>query len=139
VFGLPEDALSETGDLAVATGNTLMAGPDSVVRPAPPPLPPAPPAVDLEGPYLESLRKEVARHYPSRARKFRQEGTVKLRLVLARSGRILELALLQGSGHEALDRGVIEGLERLGSFAPFPHGIPRDRWELEMPVNFRLR
>lgn len=142
VFGLPEDALSTSGDLAVATGNTLLATPDSVVRPDPGPLPPAPPAPpkpDLDGPYLEALRQEIARHYPARARKFRLEGAVRLRLVIDKTGRILEMSLVQGSGHRVLDQGVLDGLHRLGAFAPFPPGMERERWELEVPVNFRLR
>jgi protein TonB len=140
VFGLPEEATSESGDMAVATGNTLLAAPDSVVRPDPGTLAPANPAPpDLEGPYLEGLRREISRQYPSRARKLHIEGTLRLRLVLEKSGRILEAKLLQGSGQDVLDQGVLDKLDRLGYFAPFPAGLGRDRWELEIPVTFRLR
>lgn len=141
VFGLPEDAMSAQGDLEVATGNTLLVPADSIVQTAVAPLSAdtdiAP--VDYERPYLENVRKEVARHYPTRAKKFRLEGTVRLYLVLGKSGRVVSADLLSGSGHKALDQGVLLWLRQTGSFAPFPAGLQRDVWELEIPVTFRLR
>lgn len=138
VFGLPEEATSETGDMETATGNTLLTTPDSLVKPNPGHLP-AVQAVDYETPYLETLRKVIASHYPLRARKFRLEGTVHLHLLLEKTGRIAEASLLTGSGHEALDQGVLDWLQQQGSFDPFPVGLNRETWELEIPVVFKLR
>jgi periplasmic protein TonB len=138
VFGLLEEATSETGDMETATGNTLMTTPDSIVKPNSGPLP-AVQAVDYETPYLENLRKAIASHYPLRARKFRLEGTVRLHLLLEKTGRIAEASLLIGSGHEALDQGVLNWLQQQGAFDPFPTGLNRETWELEIPVVFKLR
>jgi periplasmic protein TonB len=45
---LQEEALAGKGDMAVATGNTLMKAPDSVVEKPSAPLPPAPVQLDRE-------------------------------------------------------------------------------------------
>lgn len=59
-FGIPADGLSTNGDMAVATGNTLMKKADTVVKAAPPPLPPAP----MQASYDAQVVKEVQPVYP---------------------------------------------------------------------------
>jgi periplasmic protein TonB len=138
VFGLDEKDASESGDMEAPIGNTLMVSQDSIVQPKSEPPPPVQDTVDYETPYLESLRKEIGSHYPSRAKKFRIEGSLKLYLLLEKTGRIAKAAIISGSGHDVLDNGVLNWLEQIRFFNPFPAGLKKDSWELEIPVSFRL-
>jgi periplasmic protein TonB len=138
VFGLDEEDASESGDMEAPIGNTLMVSQDSVNQPKSEPLPVVHDTIDYETPYLESLRKEIGSHYPSRAKKFHIEGSLKLYLLLEKTGHIAKAAVISGSGHDVLDNGVLSWLEQIEFFDPFPSGLKREAWELEIPVSFRL-
>lgn len=111
-FGMEEDALSETGDLAAATGNTLMKEADTVVAPPPPPLPPAPiflnqPPRILSGPAPE---------YPARALDRGLEGTVIALIAIDTTGRVSDVEIERSDGWEFTE-SVRKAVRRM-SFAP---------------------
>jgi len=91
--------------------------------------------------YLAALQAWLNRHkeYPRRARLRRQEGTALLYFAIDRQGRVLDYALRRGSGHKALDRAVIEMIERAAPLPEMPAGMARARLEVTVPVRFALR
>jgi protein TonB len=91
--------------------------------------------------YLGVLRAWLERHkeYPRPARTRREEGTVLLRFVMERSGRVLSYRIERSSGHPALDRAVEEMLARAQPLPAMPPEIRQARLELVVPVQFALR
>lgn len=95
--------------------------------------------------YLEQLRATIAHlardHYPYRARRLGQQGTVTLRFILDAKGQIHNLSLLSSSGYHLLDnaaREIIEEQMRL-QFQPFPPGLNLPRLEVTIPIRYQLR
>jgi len=91
--------------------------------------------------YLAALQAWLNRHkeYPRRARLRRQEGTALLYFAIDRQGRVLDYGLRRGSGHKALDRAVIDMIERAAPLPEMPAGMARARLEVTVPVRFALR
>ena len=65
---------------------------------------------------LDWLRRHL--EYPRAARLRRQQGEVRLRLVLDRSGRLLEAALASSSGHDLLDEAALRMAQRAAPYPP---------------------
>lgn len=90
--------------------------------------------------YAPILLDWLARHrdYPRTARLRRQEGAPHIALTLDRSGRLLELRLVQPSGHSALDDAALGMAQRAAPFPPpqLPQGS--DRVTFIVPIRFNL-
>lgn len=82
----------------------------------------------------EQAQRKLNRHvfYPPEAVERGLEGEVKLRLLLDASGRVVEAAVLAGSGHALLDRAALDAARQIGRVDA---GGAR---ELLLPVVFRL-
>ena len=91
--------------------------------------------------YLGRLQTWLRQHkeYPRRARFRRQEGTSILHFVIDRDGRLHDYGIEQSSGHELLDRAVIDMIERARPFPPIPNHLGQSRLALTVPVQFVLR
>jgi TonB family protein len=96
VFGLQADETSDAGDMAAATGNTLAAKPDSVVRAAPPPLYAEPVELDRAPGFL----KQVVAEYPEWARDQGVEAVVRVWVTIDAEGRVTETRLQRGAGKD---------------------------------------
>ena len=94
VFGLPEEATVKTGDLAVATGNTLMKPADPVVQKAPPPLPSLP--IDLD--HQPMVLNTVVPEYPEWAEDQGVTAHVVLLVTIDATGRVSDLAVQRSGG-----------------------------------------
>ena len=103
--------------------------------------PPAPTAVQAARPApaasaraRERAQRQLNRHvfYPQEAIDRGLEGEVKLRLLLDERGRVIEAAVLAGSGHALLDRAALDAARQIGRVDA---GGAR---ELLLPVVFRL-
>ncbi|MBI4209333.1 MAG: energy transducer TonB [Deltaproteobacteria bacterium] len=83
------------------------------------------PGDPLGDPYLTEVydRINAAFVYPRLSWRRGEEGTVRLELTLGEEGRLLELKLLQSSGHESLDQAALQATEKA---APFP--VPPTRY-----------
>lgn len=118
-----------------------------VVKTPPPvarPIAPAMPAVNvakLEDSYKARLRSaiEANKHYPSRARRMRQQGTVTLSLTLKRNGSLSAVAVVDSSGSQILDNAAIASVRSIDGQIPFPSDIKRDSWTFTVPLKFSLR
>ena len=102
------------------------------------------PGGGLPGPtpdYLGLLRAWLEKHkeYPRPSRTRREEGTVLLRFVMERSGRIVSHRIERSSGYPELDRAVEEMLARAEPLPAMPAEMTQARLELVVPVQFALR
>ena len=102
VFGMPDDATNKGGDLAVATGNTLIKAADSVVQKAPPPLPSVPVELDRE----PAVLKQVVPEYPGWAEEQGVTATVKLQVVIDPQGRVQNVAPLSPGDNDFIRNAV---------------------------------
>lgn len=131
-FGMDDDALSETGDLAVATGNTIMKEADSVVAPAPPPLPPSPVMVD-QAPRILSGTSPV---YPGRAQDKGLEATVVALITIDTLGRVTQVQIEKSGGHE-FDDAVLKSA-RATLFQPPIRNGRKISARFRAPFEFKL-
>jgi protein TonB len=83
-------------------------------------------------------RFERYKHYPAAARERHQEGTVLLRLVMDRQGRILQAGIDDSSGVPVLDEEVMALVDRVQPLPPPPASLPGDPLTLVVPVRFQL-
>lgn len=128
---------------------------DRPARPAPPRAPATSPtfvasterpsrdgreATHLAEAYLAALVAEIERRkfYPRRARRLREEGTVTVRFLLLRDGRLTAIEIDRSSGSRHLDRAAIETVRRASPFRPLPDTLAREQWRLSLPVVYRL-
>jgi protein TonB len=91
--------------------------------------------------YFAQLAAWLNKHkrYPRRAQQRRQEGTVKVRFMIDRSGRVLSHRIIGSSGHALLDREVEAMLARASPLPPVPAEIGQTRLSITLPVAFSLR
>ena len=113
------------------------------VASTPPPEPvPVDPGliVSVEQAYKTALQAEIARHrsYPRIARRLRQEGTVEVGFVVLADGRLTDIELVDSSGYELLDHAAVKAVRDVRQFRPIPSELARKRWNLSVPLNFRL-
>jgi protein TonB len=78
------------------------------------------------------VRKLAGYHYEARASV--REGTTVLRIVIARDGRLLDVAVARSSGFAALDRGVVAGVRAGAPYAPLPPDIHGDSATFTLPL-----
>lgn len=85
---------------------------------------------------LAALREIVQRSlvYPSLARRMGWEGRVTLSFIVCRDGRAREVAVLESSGREVLDRHAVESVQKIS-------GLPASTTEAKVivPVVYRLQ
>lgn len=79
------------------------------------------------------------KRYPDRARRLRQEGTVRVSFTIDRNGRLLSHRIVGGSGYPLLDQEVQAMLERANPMPAFPTGMSQSQLTVTVPINFRLR
>jgi TonB family protein len=61
-------------------------------------------------------------------------GTVVLRFVIARDGRLIDASIAKSSGVPALDLGMLESLRVAAPYAPLPPEIPGDQAVFTQPI-----
>lgn len=89
-FGIPADGTSANGDMAVATGNTLMKPADDVVKPAAAPLPPAP----MQATFDAQVVKEVSPAYPEWALEQGVSLSIKVLISIDTLGKVTDVRFL---------------------------------------------
>src|SRR5690606_10718338 len=88
--------------------------------------------------FQQRLLAHLERHkrYPRSAQLRRQEGVGYARFVLDRNGRVTGLRLERSSGHDILDREVLELIERAQPLPAFPPELVEERLDLVVPIQF---
>jgi len=86
--------------------------------------------------YLKQWEEKVERignlNYPEEARRQNLGGRLRLMVVIAADGRILEAQLLTSSGHSLLDDAAVRILNLAAPFAPLPKSIKAEADVLEI-------
>jgi TonB family protein len=72
--------------------------------------------------YLWQVAAKISQ-YHYHANQVAERGTVVLRLVMARDGRLLDVSIARSSGVVTLDKGLIEAARAAAPYAPFPSGL----------------
>lgn len=90
--------------------------------------------------YLAEIRDQISQQqtYPAVSRSFREEGTVRIRLTLNRSGSIVKIELIEGSPFKRLNDAAMRAAARAAPFKPFPTEIGFETWQVSLPVRFTL-
>ena len=76
--------------------------------------------------------------YPAISVKRGQEGTVRVSLIVARSGAIASLRLLDESKYGALNKEAVRAIEAAAPFNPLPNAIREAQLEIVVPISFKL-
>jgi len=90
--------------------------------------------------YLAHVRSRLARarFYPRAARQQRLTGSLELKFVIYRSGRLGPSRVTLGSGHTVLDRAALESVRRAAPFDPFPRTLDKPEMTIIIPWNFNI-
>ena len=82
---------------------------------------------------------EAHRRYPRRARRQGTEGTVKIVLIIDRSGHLVGAPTVHASsGSDDLDHAALAMVKSAAPFAAIPSGHPNDVVRVVLPVRFQL-
>lgn len=90
--------------------------------------------------YAAKVRSWLLAHkiYPRGARMRREEGLVRVRFVIDRTGRLLEGGVVDGCGRTALDDEAAAMLRRASPYPAAPIDMPGERFEITAPIEFVL-
>jgi protein TonB len=83
--------------------------------------------------YLWQVIRKFSQYLPD-LRSKNEGGTVVLRFVIARDGRLMEANIVQSSGVIALDRGLLESLKAASPYPPLPAAIPGSQVVFTQPI-----
>jgi periplasmic protein TonB len=98
---------------------------------------PARPVVSASYSLALSAWLENHKRYPDGARERGEEGRAVLRFRVDRSGRVLDFALLQSTGHPDLDASI-DQMMRGANMPPFPADMVAAEVEVSVTIRFAL-
>jgi protein TonB len=95
----------------------------------------------IESVYKARLRQLIVanKRYPKRAKRRRQQGTVRVSFVVYANGIIKNIRAVNSSGHIILDKAAISSIEKISGKLPFPPDLKRTQWVITVPVAYQLR
>ncbi len=114
------------------------------VAAAQPPVAPTPPPVvvdtRLTNKYKAKVRQAIEdnKHYPRKARRLRQQGTVTLAFTIRRDGSIENLRIIQSAGYHSLDQAALKAIEKINGKFPIPDDLHRESWDFRVPMKYSL-
>lgn len=85
---------------------------------------------------IREIRKKT--RYPQRALSRNQEGSVRVAVVINRSGNILSARLIESSSSDVLNREAIAAVERAAPFPSLPDSITGEQFEFSVPIRWTL-
>jgi len=90
--------------------------------------------------YAGVLAAHLSRYksYPISARRQGREGTARLRLVVDRTGRVLDARIAQSAPFPEFDEAAMSMLARAQPLPPFPNGMTETEIVVMVPVTFEL-
>ncbi|MET0366123.1 MAG: energy transducer TonB [Sphingobium sp.] len=90
--------------------------------------------------YAARVRSWLYAHkiYPRRARMHREEGVVRVRFILDRTGALIDGMILAGSGKAVLDEEAMAMMRRASPYPRAPEAVAGDRLEFIAPIEFTL-
>ncbi|MCV6613426.1 MAG: TonB family protein [Cellvibrionaceae bacterium] len=90
--------------------------------------------------YHSKLVKWVYRHvkYPKRAIARNQQGSVRLELIIDRSGQVRALDITSPSNYPILNKAAKSAINKATPFPPMPATMPEQEFNFTLPIVFRL-
>lgn len=88
--------------------------------------------------YLWQVIRRFSQYLPD-LRERNEGGTVVLRFVIARNGRLVDASIVRSSGVIALDRGLLEAVRAASPYPPLPNEIPGNQVEFTQPIQASRR
>jgi TonB family protein len=86
--------------------------------------------------YVWAVIRKFSQYLPDLHEK-NEGGTVVVRMVIARDGRVLEAGIARSSGVPALDKGMLEALRAAAPYPPLPAELPGDHVVFTQPITAR--
>lgn len=126
----PETLPSPPGDLPAAPGAATPAPPTATATPSAAPEPASSPRFDAA--YLNNKTP-----YPPLARRLKESGTVRLRVLVSPEGQAEKIELLSSSGSPRLDEGALQAVERW-RFIPARQGDRPVASTVIVPIVYKL-
>lgn len=83
-------------------------------------------------------RLNALKHYPSSAKRMRQQGRVIVRFKLTRDGQVVSREIVEPCPHQSLNEAATSFLAQIKEFKPFPSNIAVNSWEFTVPIEYRL-
>jgi TonB family protein len=77
--------------------------------------------------------------YPNRAAENNQQGTVRIAVIINRSGELLDTVTTQESKYRLLNQAALKAVKKAAPFPELPAEIKSDSFELNLPITFRLK
>jgi protein TonB len=87
---------------------------------------------------LVNQRIEKNKRYPRFARNRGIEGDVLLQFVVARDGKLMNVRVMDSSGHAILDQEALKTVRRAAPFPKLPEGTLAGRVVLKVPISFGI-
>lgn len=82
---------------------------------------------------------KVKRSYPRAARRLGLEGTVLLKLVVNRNGKIVSVTVARSSGHKQLDNAAVADVKKIRRVPELPSVLKRDSMTFHFPMDYVLQ
>lgn len=88
---------------------------------------------------MVSAHLNKRKKYPTEARKAREQGVVKVRFTVDRTGNISNVSITGSSGHDILDQATLALMQRVAPLPAMPASMQRDRVTISLPIDYSLR
>ena len=86
---------------------------------------------------VQKIYKKIS--YPSRAVDRGYEGTVRMAIVVSKSGALEKVTVAQKSRYSILNKAAIKATERAAPFPELPAALNTDHFEITVPITFKLK
>jgi TonB family protein len=87
--------------------------------------------------YVLGVTRKFSQYLPDLRQK-NLGGSLVLRLVIARDGRVLDAAIVKSSGIPALDKGMLDTVHAAAPYAPLPSELPGNSFSFALPIESRF-
>ena len=77
--------------------------------------------------------------YPKSARRNGQEGSLVLKVIIARNGKVTDVSVVEGSGVAVLDKAAIAAVKKASPYPAIPENIRNDNFSFSVPIAFGLQ
>lgn len=127
--------------------------PPEIVQAAPPTQPEAPIEAEpekmihdlgliarLEDEYRLTLSRliDASKDYPRRAQRRNIEGKAIVSFIVLRDGTVEQIRIIDSTGHQMLDKAVVQAIEAVSGKLPLPEELKRQQWQFKIPLSFSL-
>ena len=94
----------------------------------------------LKNAYLLKLREKIEAYktYPKRAKRLKQQGQVVVSFEILEDGKITNANIINGSKFKRLNHAAIKLIEKIVRFDPIPKELNKNRWNIEIPINYSI-